>query len=126
MSNICTNESLLALATAVYLSILGKNGFRKLGEVNLTNSHYAAEMIGELKQVNSPLFEGPFFGDFTMGYKRRKAPEVFAELGKRGVMAGYPLTRHSSQIGEAGAYCVTEVHSSEDIGRLVAALGEVA
>jgi glycine dehydrogenase subunit 1 len=126
MSNICTNESLLALATAVYLALLGKNGFRKLGEVNVANSHYAAERIGELKEVTSPLFSGPFFGDFAVGYKRRKASEVFAELAKRGVMAGYPISRHSQQIGEAGAYCVTEVHSGEEIGRLVEALGEVA
>ncbi len=126
MSNICTNESLLALAAAAYLALLGKNGFRRLGEVNLANSHFAAERIGELKQVSSPLFEGPFFGDFTVGYKRRQASEVFKELAKRGVMGGYPLKRHSPQIGEAGAYSVTEVHSSEEIGRLVDALGEVA
>jgi glycine dehydrogenase subunit 1 len=124
-SNICTNQSLLALAAAVYMSLLGKNGFKKLGEVNLTNSHYAAERVGELKHVKAPLFSGPFFGEFTVGYERRSAAEVFAELAKRGVMGGYPLRRHSSQIGEAGAYCVTEVHSSEDIGRLVDALGEV-
>jgi hypothetical protein len=40
-------------------------------------------------------------------------------------MAGHPLREHSSRIGEAGSYCVTEVHSSEDIGRLVDALGEL-
>jgi glycine dehydrogenase subunit 1 len=124
-SNICTNRALLALAGAAYMALLGKNGFKKLGEVNLANSHYAAERIGELKQVKAPLFSGPFFGEFTVGYERRSASDVFAELAKRGVMAGYPLSQHSSQIGEAGSYCVTEVHSSEDIGRLVEALGEV-
>jgi len=124
-SNICTNQALLALAAAAYMSLLGKNGFKKLGEVNLANSHYAAEKIGELNGVNAPLFEGPFFGEFTVGYERRKAPWIFSELAKRGVMGGYPLAEHFSQIGEAGSFCVTEVHSSEDIGRLVDALGEV-
>jgi glycine dehydrogenase subunit 1 len=124
-SNICTNQALLALAAAAYMSLLGKNGFRKLGEVNLANSHYAAERIGELNGVKAPLFSGPFFGEFTVGYQRRKAAWVFSELAKRGVMAGYPLAEHFSQIGEAGSFCVTEVHSSEDIGRLVDALGEV-
>ena len=33
------------------MSLLGKNGFKKLGEVNLANSHYAAERIGELHGV---------------------------------------------------------------------------
>jgi glycine dehydrogenase subunit 1 len=124
-SNICTNQALLALAAAAYMSILGKNGFKKLGEVNLANSHYAAEKIGKLNGVRAPLFEGPFFGEFTVGYKRREAPWVFQELAKRGVMAGYPLTRHVSKVGEAGSFCVTEVHTSEDIERLVESLGAV-
>src|SRR6267143_290475 len=124
-SNICTNQALLALAAAAYMSLLGKNGFRKLGGVNLANSHYAAERIGELNAVKAPRFTGPFFGEFTVGYERRKASWVFSELAKRGVMAGYPLGEHSSRIGEAGSYCVTEIHSSEDIGRLVDALGEL-
>ncbi len=124
-SNICTNQALLALAAAAYMSLLGKNGFKRLGEVNLANSHYAAERIGELHGVKAPLFTGPFFGEFTVGYERRKAGWVFSELAKRGVMAGYPLAEHFDRIGEAGSFCVTEVHSSEDIGRLVAALGEL-
>ena len=124
-SNICTNQALLALAAAAYMSLLGKNGFRKLGEVNLANSHYAAERIGELNGVKVPLFSGPFFGEFTVGYQRRKASWIFSELAKRGIMGGYPLTEHFDQIGEAGSFCVTEVHSSEDIWRLVDALAEV-
>ncbi|HEV2389715.1 MAG TPA: aminomethyl-transferring glycine dehydrogenase subunit GcvPA [Nitrososphaerales archaeon] len=124
-SNICTNQALLALAAATYMSLLGKNGFRRLGEVNLANSHYAAERIGELHGVKAPLFTGPFFGEFTVGYDRRKASWIFSELAKRGVMGGYPLTSHFNKIGEAGSFCVTEVHSSADIGRLVEALGEV-
>jgi len=124
-SNICTNQALLALAAAAYMSLLGKNGFKKLGEVNIANSHYAAEKIATLHGVRAPLFGGPFFSEFTVGYERRKAPWVFAELAKRGVMGGYPLTEHFTQIGEAGSFCVTEVHSSADIARLVDALGEV-
>jgi glycine cleavage system P protein (glycine dehydrogenase) subunit 1 len=124
-SNICTNQALLALAAAAYMSLLGKNGFRKLGEVNLANAHYAAERIGRLNGVKAPLFSGPFFNEFTVGYERRKAPWVFAELAKRGVMGGYPLVEHYAQIREAGSFCVTEVHSGEDIGRLVDALAGV-
>ncbi len=124
-SNICTNQALLALAAAAYMSLLGKNGFKKLGEVNLANSHYAAEKIGRINGVKAPLFSGPFFNEFTVGYDRRKAPWVFSELAKRGVMGGYPLAEHFNQIGEAGSFCVTEVHSGEDVGRLVDALGEV-
>jgi len=125
-SNICTNQALLALATACYLSLLGRNGFSHLGEVILANSHYAAERLGEVGGLKSPLFEGPFFKEFVVGYERAKAKDVYEKLGLRGIMAGYPLTRHFSGIGEAGGYCVTEVHSSDDIMRLEQALKEVA
>jgi glycine dehydrogenase subunit 1 len=124
-SNICTNQALLALAAAAYMSLLGKNGFKKLGEVNLANSHYAAERLGKLNGVKAPLFSGPFFNEFTVGYERRKAPWIFSELAKRGLMAGYPLAEHFTQIGDAGSFCVTELHSSDDIGRLVDAVGEL-
>jgi glycine dehydrogenase subunit 1 len=124
-SNICTNQALLALAAACYLSLLGKGGFTRLGEVILGNSHYAAERIGELSGVKAPLFEGHFFKEFVVGYEHAKARDVHEKLGTKGIMAGYPLTPHFSGIGEAGGYCVTEVHSSEDISRLTAALKEV-
>jgi glycine dehydrogenase subunit 1 len=124
-SNICTNQALLALASACYLSLLGKNGFTRLGEVILTNSHYAAEKLGELDGLASPLFEGPFFKEFAIGYDGAKAEDVYEKLGQKGIMAGYPLTRHYPGIGEAGGYCVTEVHTSDDISRLSEALQEV-
>ncbi len=124
-SNICTNQALLALAAASYLSLLGKNGFAQLGEVVAGNSHYAAEMIGRIEGVDSPLFEGPFFKEFAVGYREAKAEDVYSGLSRKGILGGYPLTRDFTGIGEAGGYCVTEVHSSDDVSRLVDALGEV-
>ncbi len=124
-SNICTNQALLALAAGCYLSLLGRNGFSRLGETILGNSHYAAERIAEVKGVRSPLFGGHFFKEFAVGYERADAKDVYERLGARGIMAGYPLTKHFPGIGEAGGYCVTEVHASEDISRLVRALQEV-
>jgi glycine dehydrogenase subunit 1 len=124
-SNICTNQALLALAAASYLSLLGKDGFARLGEVILGNSHYAVEKIAEVDGVESPLFEGPFFKEFAVRYKRSKAEEVHRRLAQKGILGGYPLTRGFPGIGEAGGYCVTEVHSSDDILQLVGALREV-
>jgi len=124
-SNICTNQALLAVAAASYLSLLGKNGFARLGDVILGNSHYAAEKVGEIDGVESPLFEGPFFKEFAVRYRNSKASEVHRKLSERGILGGYPLTREFPGIGEAGGYCVTEVHSSDDISQLTGALREV-
>jgi len=126
-SNICTNQALLALAAASYLSLLGRDGFSRLGEVILENSHYAAERIGAEVGggTESPLFEGPFFKEFAVRYGgRARAEDVYRRLPRSGVLGGYPLGRSFPDLGEAGAYCVTEVHSSDDVSRLVEALRE--
>lgn len=124
-SNICTNQSLMAVAAASYLSLLGKNGFRSLGESVISNSHYAARRLSKVKGVKSPHFRGSFFKEFVVSYDHAKSSSVFSRLAKAGVMAGYPVARALGVGVEAGIYCVTEVHTSEDIERLATALEEV-
>ena len=123
-SNVCTNQSLMAVAAASYLSLLGKGGFRKLGEAVISNAHYAAQRLSRLKGVKAPHYSGAFFKEFVVSYREAKAKAVFGKLAKRGVLAGYPLERSFGLDAEAGLYCVTEVHTSDDIERLAAALGE--
>jgi glycine dehydrogenase subunit 1 len=121
-SNICTNQALMALAVACYLSLLGKRGFERLGEVISENSHYAAERISRIPGYKAPLFSGPFFKEFTVGYGRKRASQIYARLAKKNIFAGYPISGDFEGVGEAGLYCVTEIHTSDDIEHLVAAL----
>ena len=124
-SNVCTNQSLMALAAASYLSLLGKEGFRSLGETVISNSHYAADRISQVKGVSSPHFEGAYFKEFVVSYRKARAETVFRRLSKRGVLAGYPVPKAFGLGSEAGTFCVTEVHSRDDIESLKDALEEV-
>jgi len=124
-SNVCTNQSLMALAAASYLSLLGKDGFRKLGETVISNSHFAARRISRIKGVASPHFSGAFFKEFVVSYKKAKAEAVFRRLAKKGVLAGHPVYRSMGLGVEAGLYCVTEVHNHDDIEKLATSLEEV-
>ena len=124
-SNVCTNQSLMALAAASYLSLLGKEGFRALGETVIANSHYAARRLSRVKGASSPHFRGAFFKEFVVAYRKAKADAVFRRLAKKGVLAGYPVSKSFGLGQEAGTFCVTEVHSRGDIDRLGAALEEV-
>jgi glycine cleavage system P protein (glycine dehydrogenase) subunit 1 len=124
-SNVCTNQSLMAVAAASYLALLGKDGFRRLGEAVISNSHYAAKRLSKVRGVRVPHFRGAFFKEFVASYGRSRADSVYRRLGRKGVLAGYPVDRTFGLGVEAGLYCVTEVHTSGDVDRLAEALEEV-
>ena len=121
-SNVCTNQSLMAVAAASYLSLLGKEGFRKLGEVIISNSHFASRRLSQIKGVSSPHFAGSFFKEFVVSYSRAKADSVFHKMAESGVLGGYPVDRSFGLGIEAGSFCVTEVHTRADIERLATVL----
>ena len=123
-SNICTNQSLLAVTAAAYLSLLGKEGFRALGETVLANSHYAVRRLSRVEGVKVPHFKGAFFKEFVASYGRVRADGVYHRMAKSGVFAGYPLEKSLDVGARAGSYCVTEVHTRGDIERLAEALEE--
>ena len=64
-SNICTNQSLCALAATIYLCLLGKTGLRQLAEQNLAKAHYAAGELRGVPGVATP-FARPFFNEFVV------------------------------------------------------------
>lgn len=123
-SNICTNQALMTVAAASYLALLGRSGFRQLGESVISNSHYAAKRLSRIRGLKSPLFRGPFFKEFAVEYPRGTAEGVYRRLARRGVLGGYPLERGFGLGSRAALFCVTEVHTSEDIERLADSLEE--
>ena len=121
-SNVCTNQSLMAVAAASYLALLGKNGFRKLGEAIISNSHYATARLSKIAGVESPLFGGAFFKEFAVGYGTKAADSIFTALSRKGIQAGYPIHKGFGLGTEAGLFCVTEIHTAADIELLAKAL----
>ena len=125
-SNICTNEALCAVASAVYLSLLGPNGLRKLCEVIASRSHYAMRRLSELPGIRTPLFKSSHFKEFTVHLEEALSyKEVHEGLLQRGIHGGKYLGDEFPKLGETALFCVTEVHSKRDIDSLVAALREV-
>lgn len=107
---------LWAIVNAVYMSLLGPQGFADVGNLILARSRYAAARIGELNGVS--VRWGGFFKEFVVDFDRPVA-EINAALRERGIFGGGEISRRSA------LYCVTEVHVEDDIDRLVSALAEV-
>jgi glycine dehydrogenase subunit 1 len=123
-SNICTNQGLMALASTVYLSLLGKQGLRRVAELCYHRAHYAAAQIGRLPgfQVDDT---SPFFKEFVVQCPRPVAT-INAALRERGIIGGYDLSGDEPTLGDAMLLCVTEMNSKAEIDALVAALADVA
>jgi glycine dehydrogenase subunit 1 len=105
------------------MSLLGPRGFVELGELILRRSHYAASMLDALDGV-SVLWPGGFFKEFVVQFDR-PAGDVNRALRAHRIFGGKDLQRELPELGNAALYCVTEVHTKDDIDRLATALQEV-
>jgi glycine dehydrogenase subunit 1 len=116
---------LWAVVNAVYLALMGPQGFVDLGETILCNSAYAARRIEAIDGVNVRWPAG-FFKEFVVDYTAtgRTAAGINESLRSRDIFGGKDLSVDFPELGQAALYCVTEIHSAEDIDRLVAALTE--
>ena len=119
-SNITTNQTLLALAGLVYLSWLGPEGLREVGETCMALGEYAKEQLG-LPLVFS---DRTTFKEFAVRVGR-PAREVISEARKRGVHPGYPLGRDYPGMDDVLLLAVTERRTTAEIERLRDVLAEV-
>jgi glycine dehydrogenase subunit 1 len=123
-SNICTNQGLLALGSAVYLSLLGKSGLRQVAELCYHKAHYAAEQIAMIPGFGT-CFTEPFFHEFAM-CGPAPAAEINAFLLESGIIGGYDLGQDYPSLKNHMLIAVTEMNSKEEIETLVEALREFA
>ncbi|GAC1390392.1 MAG: aminomethyl-transferring glycine dehydrogenase subunit GcvPA [Ktedonobacteraceae bacterium] len=121
-SNICTNQSLLAVGATIYMAALGKQGFRELGELCLQKAHYAFRQITALPGFEAA-FSSPFYDEFVI-----KTPIATAKLQQHfeqaGIIGGYPLGESYPDMNNHMLFCVTETRTKEDIDTLVTVLKE--
>jgi glycine dehydrogenase subunit 1 len=123
-SNITTNQTLLALGGLVYLSWLGPQGLRELGETCMSLAAYARE------RLTASGFELVFsdrttFKEFAVRVGRN-AKEVVRAAREHGVHPGYALGRDYPGLDDALLVAVTERRTPAEIDRLADVLAEVA
>ena len=119
-SNICTNNSLNALAATVYLSLLGKQGIQEVANQCLQKSHYLAEKIAAVPGFKLK-FGAPFFKEFVI-----KTPvpvtEVISGLKEQKILAGIDLSKFDYGLENALLVAVTEKRSRAELDAFVKGL----
>ena len=123
-SNICTNQGLIALGTAVYLSLLGKKGLRQVAELCYQKAHYAAAQLSQIDGMGL-CFTEPFFHEFALCVNR-PVEEVNAHLLEHGIIGGYDLGQDYPALKDHMLVAVTEMNKKEDIDTFVEVLSEVS
>jgi glycine dehydrogenase subunit 1 len=123
-SNICSNQGIMALSAAIYLSLLGKNGLKHVANLNYQKAHYAQ---AEIAKINGFKVWGdaPFFNEFVI-----ECPEPASMINEKlltyGIIGGYDLGRVDEDMSHLMMFAVTEMNSAAQIDDLIAVLKEVA
>jgi glycine dehydrogenase subunit 1 len=130
-SNVCTNQTLMAVTAAIQLGWLGTHGLREIATRCAQGAHYLFAQLLEIKGVES-ITDQPFFREFAVRLSQ-PASLVIERMAERGVLAGLALSdlcgdRDPSIDGPIDAVLlvtVTERRTKEEIDHYVAALKEV-
>lgn len=113
-SNICTNQGLMALASTVYMALLGKQGIREVADQSTRKAHYLAEQISSLDGY-SLRFDKPFFKEFVINTPQAPGAIIDA-LFEKGFLTGLDLSRFDDN---GLMIAVTEKRSKSEMDELV-------
>ena len=118
-SNICTNHSLCALASAIYMSSLGGSGIRELARLNYDKSEYLKNAL-QNAGFSIPFIQ-PTFNEFVVQFKD-DFDKTWQQLAAEKIIAGLPLECYYPELPNHYLLCVTETISRQDMDDLVDAV----
>ena len=113
-SNICTNQSLNALAVLVYLSYMGPEGLRFISELSLKRAHSLAELITKSIKNCKLAFKAPFFNEFVLEIPI-PASESISKLSKENILPGLDLNGIDGYKNNHVLVSVTEMNKEEHL-----------
>ena len=110
-SNICSNQSLMALFVTIYLSLMGKQGLKEAAELSYAGAHYLCDKLLETGKFHL-YYDQPFFNEFLVRYDGNM-DKLFSTCMMNGILPGVRMTDGSLLIA------VTEKRTKEEIDRFI-------
>lgn len=122
-----TQTALWGITAGVYLSLMGPNGMYDLGQAIMQNSQYAVMQLNKIKNIRGSRITSPFFKEFIIDFNDTglTVEEINKQLLEHKIFGGKDLSKEFPQYGQSALCCVTEVHTKEDIDKLVSVLSKV-
>ena len=115
-SNICSNQSLMALSVAIYLSALGKEGFKDVANLSLDGAYYLKDQLLKLNHFK-PFTNHPHFNEFTLKFNGDydKFNDYLLKYGYLG-----PVLQHDNLL----TFAVTEKRTKQEIDHFIELVGK--
>ena len=119
-----TASALWGITAAVYLSLMGPKGMQELGKLIMQKSQYAIKKLNEIEGIKAPKFNTPHFKEFIVDFNDtgKTVEEINQGLLTNNIFGGKDLSKDFPQLGQCALYCVTEMHTKEDIDLVVKSL----
>ena len=122
-SNICSNQGLMTLAATIYMTLLGKEGFKEVANLCYQKAHYTARQLADVDGFELAFPESPFFHEFVVR-SERPVEDVLEWLARHDILGGYDLGQDYPELENHLMLAVTEKISREDIEYLIEVLEE--
>ena len=121
-----TVTGLWTITASVYMALMGPEGFKEVGQTIIQKCHYAIESLSKLDGA-TVLFPSNAFKEFVVNFNGigKSVSAINKALLDYKIFGGKELSEDFPELGNSALYCVTEVHSKEDIDKLTEALKEV-
>jgi glycine dehydrogenase subunit 1 len=120
-SNVCTNQALLALRSAVYLATMGPAGLRSVAELCLQKSHYAQQQLTADGTFRAA-FDRPTFKEFVVRAGDGQVHKHLETARQAGILGGIALGRWYPELADCLLIAVTEKRTKGEIDRLATAM----
>lgn len=111
-SNICSNQSLMALWVTIYLSVMGKEGLKEAAQLSVDGAHYLYEKLIQSGKFK-PAFNQPFFNEFCVKYVGGNLDQLQQRLLDNGILGGIKMADDMLMLA------VTEKRTKEEVDLLV-------
>ncbi len=119
-SNICTNQALCALGTAIYLSLLGPQGLKQLAQNNYAHAQYLKEQLLKIPGVQLK-FSGPHFNEFVLKIPQ-SVPPILEKLRSQNILGGIAIESWGKNLENCLLVCATEMNTKMQMDEYAASL----
>ena len=116
-SNICSNEGLCALAATIYLTAVGKQGFKEIAKQNHIKAEITKSSLLAIDGVTEA-FSSPTFNEFVVNIEGKRPESLIEFLSKNRIIAGIPLGKYYKDFASSILITTTELNTVTEIQKL--------